>query len=128
MGEFRRSLSRACERGDFRVVLYSVQRDHVHLIVGSDDRGHVLASCVLLLVPNLSHDGRSWGIIEHVVVDKSLRGAGIGTQLIQWANDFAKNKGCYKTQLVSGADEAQVDFYKKLGFNDLGLVGFRKYL
>ena len=31
--EFRRSLSRGCERGEFRVVHYSLQRNHVHLIV-----------------------------------------------------------------------------------------------
>jgi REP element-mobilizing transposase RayT len=31
--EFRPSLRAACERGEFRVVHYSVQRDHVHLIV-----------------------------------------------------------------------------------------------
>lgn len=31
--EFQGSLARACERGDFRVVHYSVQRNHVHLIV-----------------------------------------------------------------------------------------------
>jgi len=31
--EFRRSLSDACERGAFRVVHYSLQRNHVHLIV-----------------------------------------------------------------------------------------------
>jgi REP element-mobilizing transposase RayT len=31
--EFRRSLRAACERGDFRVVHYSVQRNHVHLLV-----------------------------------------------------------------------------------------------
>lgn len=30
---FRRSLSRACERGSFRVVHYSLQNDHAHLIV-----------------------------------------------------------------------------------------------
>ncbi len=33
--EFRRSLGQACERGEFRVVHYSLQRDHVHLIVES---------------------------------------------------------------------------------------------
>lgn len=31
--EFRRSLARACERGSFRVVHYSLQNDHAHLIV-----------------------------------------------------------------------------------------------
>jgi REP element-mobilizing transposase RayT len=31
--ELRRSFRQACERGAFRVVHYSVQRDHVHLLV-----------------------------------------------------------------------------------------------
>jgi REP element-mobilizing transposase RayT len=31
--ELRRSFRKACERGTFRVVHYSVQRDHVHLLV-----------------------------------------------------------------------------------------------
>jgi len=31
--EWERSLTAACERGRFRVVHYSVQRDHVHLII-----------------------------------------------------------------------------------------------
>ena len=31
--EFQRSLSEACEQGAFRVVHYSLQRDHIHLLV-----------------------------------------------------------------------------------------------
>ena len=31
--EFRRTLRASCERGSFRVAHYSIQRDHVHLIV-----------------------------------------------------------------------------------------------
>ena len=33
VGELQRSFAAACERGRFRVVHYSIQRDHVHLIV-----------------------------------------------------------------------------------------------
>jgi len=33
--EFRRSLRQACERGEFRVAHFSIQRDHVHLVVES---------------------------------------------------------------------------------------------
>ena len=35
--EFRRSLAEACERGDFRVNHYSLQGDHLHVILESDD-------------------------------------------------------------------------------------------
>jgi REP element-mobilizing transposase RayT len=33
IGEFRVSLREACERCDFRVCQYSIQRDHLHLVV-----------------------------------------------------------------------------------------------
>ena len=36
--ELRRSLREACERGEFRVVHYSIQRDHVHMIVEAAGR------------------------------------------------------------------------------------------
>jgi REP element-mobilizing transposase RayT len=36
---FRSSLRKGCERGEFRVVHYSVQRDHVHLLVEAAGRG-----------------------------------------------------------------------------------------
>ena len=38
MRAFRTSLAQACERGSFRVVHYSLQRDHVHLIVEAAGR------------------------------------------------------------------------------------------
>lgn len=37
--EFRASLRQACERGEFRVVHYSVQRNHLHLIVEAAGKG-----------------------------------------------------------------------------------------
>jgi hypothetical protein len=38
----KRSLARACERGEFRVAHYSLQRDHVHMIVEARGK-HALA-------------------------------------------------------------------------------------
>ena len=35
---FRRSLTRACERGEFRVVHYALQGDHAHLIVEASSK------------------------------------------------------------------------------------------
>jgi len=36
--EFQRSLRVGCERGDFRVLHYSLQRDHAHLLVEADSQ------------------------------------------------------------------------------------------
>ena len=38
VGELRRSFGEACERGDFRLVHYSVQHNHVHLLVEAEDQ------------------------------------------------------------------------------------------
>jgi REP element-mobilizing transposase RayT len=35
--ELRRSFGEACERGDFRLVHYSVQQKHVHFVVEADE-------------------------------------------------------------------------------------------
>jgi len=37
--EFERSVAHASDRGDFRVAHYSLQGNHVHLLVEADDRG-----------------------------------------------------------------------------------------
>lgn len=36
--DFRRSLRKACDQGSFRVIHYSVQNDHLHLLVEAADR------------------------------------------------------------------------------------------
>lgn len=100
----------------------------VYLVVGEDAAGALLASCVLVIVPNISYDGRPWAVVEHVVVHPSLRGKGAGSALIEWAVDYARSKRCYKVQLISGDEAAQTGFYRKLGFQSDGLVGFKKYL
>ncbi|MBW2287044.1 MAG: transposase, partial [Deltaproteobacteria bacterium] len=38
VGELRRSFGEACERGDFRLVHYSVQHNHVPLLVEAEDQ------------------------------------------------------------------------------------------
>jgi hypothetical protein len=37
VAELERSFRRACERGDFRLVHYSVQTNHLHVVVEADD-------------------------------------------------------------------------------------------
>ena len=38
VAEIRKSFACACERSSFRIVHYSIQRDHLHLIVEADDQ------------------------------------------------------------------------------------------
>jgi GNAT superfamily N-acetyltransferase len=55
-------------------------------------------------------------VIEMVWVDDSLRGQGIGRQLIRMAEDIARGRGC-RTALVDYAP--RMEFYQKLGYSVL---------
>jgi REP element-mobilizing transposase RayT len=38
VGEVRKTFAKGCERGDFRLVEYSIQHNHLHLIVEAESR------------------------------------------------------------------------------------------
>ena len=100
----------------------------VHLIVAITDKGKVIGSCVLSIVPNFTYNGKSWGAIEHVVTHPHVRGQGVGSSMLQWSFNFAKQQGCYKVNLLSGDTPEQRRFYERLGFESKQIVGYRKYL
>jgi GNAT superfamily N-acetyltransferase len=63
--------------------------------------------------------------MEDVFVDESLRGQGIGTELVNLLIAEAKNRGCYKLIATSRHERPKVhDLYAKLGFHNRG-VEFR---
>lgn len=78
----------------------------------------LLATCTLLVVPNLTRDGQSYAIMENVVTDKDHQNQGIGKKLLTWAIDFAWSQNCYKVMLqTSRKDNAITQFYKSVGFS-----------
>lgn len=85
------------------------------LLVATDD-GVPVATAALVVVPNLSHGGRPYAIVEDVVVDASVRGRGYGEALIRHVIGLAREAGCYKLSLTS--NRARTDahrFYERLG-------------
>lgn len=59
--------------------------------------------------------------IEHVVVDKKFRGNGYGSQLIRFAEDRAREEGCYLVELDTdiGAEKA-AKLYTDSGYQKSG--------
>lgn len=79
----------------------------------AEDEG-IIGSLTLILnqVPT---GKKAW--IEDVVVDEKMRGKGIGKKLIEFAVEFAKNKGILKVDLTSRPERVSAnELYKKLGF------------
>jgi GNAT superfamily N-acetyltransferase len=82
-----------------------------------EEDGRLLGTLTLYIMPNLSHAGAPWGLIENVVVDSSARGRGYGELLMRHAVELARAAGCYKVSLTSSKRRADAHrFYGRLGF------------
>jgi GNAT superfamily N-acetyltransferase len=81
----------------------------------------IVGSLALLIMDNIGHLGAPSAIVEDVVVDPRLHGTGIGRQMMQFAMQKARDKGCYKMMLSSNARRERAHaFYDSLGFERHG--------
>ncbi|AYG81713.1 Aminoalkylphosphonate N-acetyltransferase [Streptomyces hundungensis] len=100
---------------------------HQRLVV-ADRGGQVVGTLQLTVIPGLSRRGASRSIIEGVRVEKTERGSGLGTILIEWAIAESERLGCQLVQLTSDATRIDAHrFYERLGF-EASHVGFKKPL
>ncbi|MBR0551367.1 GNAT family N-acetyltransferase [Stakelama marina] len=86
------------------------------LLVGELD-GRVVGTFQLTFIPGLLFHGGWRGLIEGVRVDSAVRGRQLGRQMMEWAIERCREKGCRIAQLTS--NRARVDahrFYERLGF------------
>ena len=80
--------------------------------------GEVLvASCTLIVIPNLTRGGKPYGLIENVVTHAGYRGRGYGTSILHAAAKAAWDAGCYKVMLMTGSKQpSTLKFYENAGF------------
>jgi len=95
-----------------------VERDpNIQLVVAEGGGGEVVGCLQLCILPGLSSQGASRGLIEDVRVASPHRGRGIGEQLVQWAVAEAQSKGCRLVELLTHNTRVDAQrFYKRLGF------------
>lgn len=81
------------------------------------DRQKPLASCTLVIVPNLTRGGAPYALIENVVTHHTARRRGLGRAVIRHAIDTAWAAGCYKVMLLTGLGDGEAHaFYTSCGF------------
>jgi len=86
------------------------------LVVAEKD-GVVVGTLQLTVVPYLTYQGGSRAQVEAVRIASSCRGMGIGADLLEWAVNRARERGCHLIQLT--CDKQRPDaarFYESLGF------------
>jgi N-acetylglutamate synthase-like GNAT family acetyltransferase len=87
--------------------------------------GRVIGTATLIIVPNVTHQGRRYALVENVVVDAAECGAGYGGVLMRYAIEDARRVGCYKLTLTSRLQRVDAHrFYERLGFTATS-KGFR---
>ena len=94
-----------------------IDEDPRNELIVADADGEVVATCQLTFTPSLSRGGVERMTIEAVRVAGTLRGQGIGREMIRWALDRARQRGCRLVQLAT--DKRRTDahrFYESLGF------------
>lgn len=79
--------------------------------------GEIVGTFALAIMDNIAHMGASSGIVEDVVVSEDYRRKGIGKEMMTFAMDICRQKGCYKMALSSNQNRNDAHrFYESLGF------------
>ncbi len=87
--------------------------------------GAVVGCLQMTFIPGLSNQGADLALIEGVRVAAALRSQGLGRQLIEWALDTARARGCQAVELFTHKTRTDAHrFYDRLGF-DQSHVGYR---
>jgi ribosomal protein S18 acetylase RimI-like enzyme len=89
---------------------------NIQLMV-AEEGGSVVGCLQLCIMPGLSSQGASRGLIEDVRVASNRRSRGIGEQLVQWAVTEARARKCCLVELLTHHTRVDAQrFYERLGF------------
>ena len=81
--------------------------------VGDD----MVATCTLVVIPNLTRGGMPYALIENVVTHADHRSKGYGKAVLCYAAEAAWQAGCYKVMLLTGSKRPEtLKFYLDAGF------------
>jgi ribosomal protein S18 acetylase RimI-like enzyme len=97
---------------------------NIQLMV-AEEGGNVVGCLQLCILPGLSSQGSSRGLIEDVRVVSDRRSRGIGEKLVRWALEEARGEGCKLVELLTHHTRVDAQrFYERLGFarSHVGMV------
>ncbi|HYS85888.1 MAG TPA: GNAT family N-acetyltransferase [Bradyrhizobium sp.] len=117
LGSARERLQDPLPASYFRAFEALERASHIQLVVAEDEDGAVIGCLQLCILPGLSSQGASRGLIEDVRVATHCRSRGVGEKIVQWAVAEARAKGCALVELLTHSTRVDAQrFYARLGF------------
>jgi predicted N-acetyltransferase YhbS len=109
--------SRNPSLADYLRVFAEIRADPTQSLFVAQVQGEVVGTIVLLVVPNLSHNGTPWAFLENLIVTERHRGRGLGRMLLEHAVGFARKSGCHMVELCSDVRRKEAHkLYDSMGF------------
>lgn len=97
-------------------------------VLVAETDGAVTGTVDLAVLPNLTHDGSPYAIIENLAIVPAVRDTGVSRALLRQAIELARLAGCFMVQLTDSPYDASAHgLYQSLGFLPTA-TGFRLYL
>lgn len=103
--------------------------DDCHHLIVCEAEGRLVASCVCVIIPNLTRNVRPYAFIENVVTHRDYRRKGYAAACLDYAKKIAQDNHCYKMMLLTGSKEPEtLNFYRKAGYNSSDKTVFIRWL
>lgn len=113
---------------DYVDALAAIDADPNQEMIVVDDDGVPIGCFQLSYLPGLMRRGMWRGQIEVVHVAETHRNRGVGAQMMRWAVERCRERGCAMVQLTSNKKREDAHrFYERLGFLR-SHEGFKLYL
>lgn len=107
----------------------SIINDPNHHLIVYEYEGKIVASCVCVIIPNITRNVRPYAFVENVVTHKDYRQKGLATACLNYAKEIAVKNNCYKIMLLTGSkEEATLNFYGNAGYNSSDKTAFIQWL
>jgi ribosomal protein S18 acetylase RimI-like enzyme len=94
-----------------------INNDPNHELIVAERNGEVIGTLHLMFLPSVSFQGGLRAQVESVRVDKRFQSQGIGSEMMKWTMDRAKERGAHVVQLTTHKSRVDAQrFYERLGF------------
>lgn len=94
-----------------------IHGDPDHELIVAEREGDVIGTLHLMFLPSISFQGGLRAQVESVRVDKRFQSQGIGSEMMKWTIERARQRGALVVQLTTHKTREDAHrFYEKLGF------------